>query len=123
MYLNKKNKFGNPLSKFVGVYLPLRITNAVILNCLAFEISKTCFIETLLNEWIESYWTKEKQTEGIHLIATRLKINFDTLAKTQRSLTYGMYVSESKTELLNKGLTPDIIEKILTQFQKIHFNK
>lgn len=116
----KNKKVQAPVTKFVGVYIPLRIHSCLTLYSMANNISKSTLMEMTFQYWMEHIYTPEVE-ENCYLLFSRMMYDkYLALQVTRRSLSYPLFMHEVQRELEYKGLTIPVIKGILDGIDKEH---
>lgn len=116
----KNKKVQNPVTKFVGVYIPLRIHSCLTLYSMANNISKSTLMERTFQYWMDHIYTPEVEEQNYQTFSRMMYSKYLDLQVTRRSLTYTFFINEVKKELEYKGLTIPEIKKILDGIDKEH---
>jgi len=119
----KKVHEQDPLKKFVGVYIPLRIHSCLTIYSMANNISKSALMEEAFQHWKDSYFTPEVEEKSYLTFSKMLYSKFLALQVTRRSLSYSIFINGIKRELEYKGLNIPEIKKILEGIDKEHVLK
>lgn len=110
-----KTKSSDPLTKYVGAYLPVSITSRLDIYRIANDINRTKLFEAILKEWLDTNFDATVENQCIETIVERIYAQFVELKTIKRSLTYQSFISTLITEMEYKGLTTPMIKRILTQ--------
>ena len=116
----KNKKVQNPVTKFVGVYIPLRIHSCLTIYSMANNISKSTLMEMTFQYWMDHIYTPEVEEQNYQVFSRMMYSKYLDLQVTRRSLTYTFFINEIKKELEYKGLTIPEIKKILDGIDKEH---
>lgn len=123
MYLirTKNKKVNDPVTKFVGVHLPLRIHSCITLYSLATNTNKSTLMESIFIRWIAQIYTAEVE-EKCYVDFSKIMFSkyLDLKVTRDKSLPYTFFINEVKKELEYKGLTIPVIKKILEYIDAEH---
>jgi len=116
----KNKKVQDPVTKFVGVHLPLRIHSCITLYSMANNINKSTLMEDIFSCWIDRSYTTEVEEKCYLDFSKMMFSKYLNLQVTRKSLPYSFFIQEVKKELEYKGLTIPVIKKILDYIDKEH---
>ena len=116
----KNKKVQDPVTKFVGAYIPLRIHSCLTLYSMANNLNKSTLMETAFNYWLENKFTPPVEEKSYLDFAHMMYSKYLDLQITRRSLSYTLFMNEMKKELEYKGLTIPVIKRILDSIDKEH---
>lgn len=116
----KNKKVQNPITKFVGVYIPLRIHSCLTLYSLANNLNKSTLMEMAFLFWMEHNYTLEVEEKSYLDFSKMMYSKFLELQITRKPLPYSVFMNEVKKELEYKSLTTTDIKKILDCIDKEH---
>jgi hypothetical protein len=116
----KKRVNTDPLTRYVGVHIPLRISSCLTIFSMAHNISKSNFMESVFNYWMDHNYSPEIEENYCIDIAKAMYSKFLDLQTTRRSLSYPMFADDIKRELEYKGLTIPNIRMILKHLDAEH---
>lgn len=115
----KNKKVNDPVTKFVGVHLPLRIHSCITLYSMANNMNKSTLMENIFNCWIDQVYTAEVEEKCYVDFSKMMFSKYLNLHDTRnKSLPYSFFIQEVKKELEYKGLTIPVIKKILDYIDK-----
>lgn len=118
----KNKKVQDPVTKFVGVYIPLRIHSCLTLYSMANNLNKSTLMEMTFQYWLDNNFTPEVEEKCYLDFARIMYTKYLDLQVTRRSLSYTLFMNEMKKELEYKGLTIPVIKGILDGIDKEHLS-
>jgi len=107
--------------KLVGVSVSPRVHEYLTLYTLAKGSTKTKIFKKLLEDWILEKQEKETETELLRAIVQRVNTQWKIEKSSAISTTttpFKHFKEDLEAELIDKGVSPIHIEKILTEIKQ-----
>lgn len=118
--ISSRNSATDPLSKFVGVFLPLQLSTSITIYGLVHNINKTKLIKKILLEWIEKNYSKKDEENYLSIISESLYQQYLEIQTTTHCMSYRQFTNTLLEELKNKGLPIPIIEILFKKLDILH---
>lgn len=103
-------------NKYVGVYLPQRISCYLTLYSFAKGIPKSSIVQEIMNNWVEELPYEDQENGLIKQIYTKTLLIWKKKKARHPELLLTAFKEQLIYELEFKGISVDIIKKILIGF-------
>jgi len=107
------------LKRNIGGYFPTYIDTYLTLKSLAEAVTKTSIMQSILEKWVANNNRDTKSEKQLmENISNRLNAQWNIEKSLPTHLSYEEYRTKVGVELLAKGLSDEIINKILKAIKK-----
>lgn len=102
----------------IGGYFPTYIDSYLTLRSLAEAVTKTSIMQSIFQKWVASGRVNQPEKQLIETIINRYNAHWKVIQTEHTKITIDQYKEEIREELLSKGLSEEIVMKIIKGIQK-----
>lgn len=106
------------IKRNIGGYFPTYIDTYLTLRSLADAVTKTSIIQSILEKWVANSRAAKSEKKLMDDISRRLNAQWKIEKSSPIHDSFEAYIDKVRTELLSKGLSEEIVVKILKAIQR-----
>lgn len=99
---------------FVGAHLPGNTISYLALHSILFEISKSSLIRDAISKSVECFSKQNNQVQLEQKLVSRIQVEWKIYHATNPDATFSTFKIKVNRELTKKGISNDVIERILS---------